>query len=95
MQHYREVVSDVVGLLRSQEVTRTFTSISLEELIDKRIARIEAPVTGEKPGLLARLDKVKNDFTAAIDGIRETPPDAFRQPDPDTDANTSDTGTTT
>lgn len=95
LQQYREVTAAVVGFVRSQEVTRAFTSISLEELIDRRINRIEAPMDGERPGALARILKIKNDFEAAIEGIRATPPDAFRAPDPSTDANTPDTTTPT
>lgn len=95
LQQFREVVSNTVGFVRSREVTRSYTSISIEELIDNRIDRIEAPQTGGRPGALARLDKIKNDFEAVIDAIKETPPDAFRAPDPSTDANTPDTETTT
>ena len=95
LQHYREVVADVVGFVRSQEITRSFTSLSIEELTDRRIARIEDPVDGDRPGALARLEKIKNDFESVIEGIRNTPPDAFRAPDPSSDANTPDsTGTT-
>lgn len=96
LQQYREVVANTVGFVRSREVTRSYTAISLEELIDNRIERIEAPQEGARPGALARLDKIKNDFDAALEGIKGTSPDAFRRPDPDTDANTPDsTGSST
>ncbi len=94
LKQYREVTASVVGFVRSREITRAFTSLSLEELIDRRIARIEAPQDGQRPGALAQILKIKTDFVNAIEGIRATPPDAFRSPDPSTDANTSDTGTT-
>lgn len=93
LQQYREVVASVVGFLRSQEITKSFSSISLEELIDRRIDRIEAPVSGEKPGALARLTKIKTDFDAALEGIKATPTAAYRAPDPATDANTPETPT--
>lgn len=96
LQRYREVVANTVGFVRSNEVSRSYTSISLEELIDARIDRIEEPMEGTRPGALARLEKLKNDFEDVIEGIKATPPDAFRSPDPDTDANTPDgTETTT
>lgn len=94
LQRYREVVADTVGFVRSREMTRSYTSVTLEELIDRRIERIEAPQTDSRPGDLARLDRIKNDFEAVIEGIKQTPPDAFRTPDPDTDANTPDGSTT-
>lgn len=95
LQNYREVVADVVGFVRSAEITRSFTSLSIEELVDNRIAQIEEPQTGDRPGALAQLEKIKNDFENAIEAIRNTPPDAFRAPDPSSDVNTPDTGTTT
>lgn len=88
LNQYRRVVADVVGFLRSQEVLKSYASVSLEELIDQRIDRIEAPVTSNRPGHLARLASLKEAFDAAIEGIRETPADAFRFPDPSNDANT-------
>lgn len=94
MQQYREVTAAVVGFVRSREVTRAFTSISLEELIDRRIERIEHPQKGDRPGMLAQLLTIKTNFENAIEGMKATPPDAFRAPDPASDANTSDTGST-
>lgn len=95
LQTYREIVSEVVGFVRSAEITRSFTSLSIEELVDARIARIEEPQTGDRPGLLARLAKIKNDFDSALDAIKNTSPDAFRSPDPANDVNTSDSTTST
>lgn len=96
LQQYRDVVANTVGFVRSREITRSYTAISLEELVDARIERIEAAQTDARPGDLARLDKIKNDFEAVIESLKETPPDAFRTPDPDTDVNTPDnTGSTT
>lgn len=91
LQKYREVAADVIGFIRGQEVTRSYTSLSLEELIDRRIERIEQPSSGGRPGALARLEALKVDFEAAIDGMKGTPPGAFRTADPTTDANTADT----
>lgn len=90
LQQYREIVADTVGFVRSREMTRSYTAVSLEELIDRRIERIEASQTDRRPGDIARLDKIKNDFDAAIESIKQVPPDTFRRPDPDTDANTPD-----
>jgi hypothetical protein len=96
IQQYREIVAAVVGFVRSQEITRAYSSISLEELVDRRIARIEAPAEGDRPGALARLTSIKTQFDGAIDAIKAMPPDSFRAPSPSTDANTSDnTGSTT
>ncbi len=95
LQQYREVTAAVVGFVRGQEITRAYTSLSLEELVDRRIARIEEPQDGGRPGALARLQSIKTNFENAIEGIRATPADAFRSPDPSADANTSDATTPT
>lgn len=95
IQNYRDTIGRVVGFVRSQEVTRAYTSLSLEEFIDRRITRIEAPQDGDRPGALARLNSMKMDFDNSLESLRDTPPDAFRAPDPDTDANTPDSTTTT
>lgn len=95
LQQYREIVANTVGFVRSREIARAYTAVGLEELIDARIDRIEQPQDGGRPGALARLEKLKNDFDGALDAIKNTPPDAFRRPDPDTDANTPDGRSTT
>lgn len=95
LQQYREVTAAVVGFVRSQEITRAYTSLSLEELIDRRIQRIEAAQDEGRPGALARLQSIKTNFENALEGIRATPADAFRAPDPSADANTADTTTPT
>ncbi len=95
LQQFRDTVAGTVGFVRSREVTHGYTSISIEELVDNRVARIEAAQTDTRPGDLARLEKIKNDFDAAIEAIKATPPDAFRTPDPDTDVNTPDTASST
>jgi hypothetical protein len=90
LQQFRETVANAVGFIRSAEIASSFTSIGLEELIDQRIERIEAPA-GTRAGHLARLEKIKLDMDNAIEAMKNTPPDAFRASDPDTDANTPDT----
>lgn len=95
IQQYREIVAAVVGFVRSQEITRTYSSISLEELVDRRISRIEQPADGDRPGALARLNSIKTSFEGALESIKALPPDAFRSPSTSTDANTPDSTTPT
>jgi hypothetical protein len=91
LRHYREVVSAVVGALRSAEVNRSFASFSLEEAIDQAIERIEGepPQGTTRTNKLAQVDRIKQDLEDAIEGIRETDPDAFRQANPSQDVNTA------
>lgn len=87
-RRFRTVVADVVGALRSQEINRSFASISLEEVIDRQIERIEGAETETKPNRLTRVNRIKAEFDGVIDAIKETDPDLFRPADPDDDANT-------
>lgn len=91
LRHYRQVVARVVTALRSAEVSNSFASFSLEEAIDQSIERIEGDVLEgtTRPNKLVQVDRIKQDFQNAIEGIRETDPDAFRPPNPEGDVNTA------
>lgn len=89
IRRFREIVSNAVGFVRSQEVNRSFASISLEELVDNQIGLIEdgRPSAG-RPSKLARVDRIKEDLDQNIAAIKEVDPDLFRRPDSRTDVNT-------
>lgn len=84
------MVARVVTALRSAEVRNSFSSFSLEEAIDQHIEAIEGETQEglTRPNKLAQVDRVKTDFDNAIEGLRATDPDQFRQSDPNEDANT-------
>jgi len=90
LRHYRKVVANVVGALRSAEVRNSFASFTLEEAVDQAIDVIEGPPQNgtTRPNKLVQVDRIKQDFDNAIEGIRETSPDAFRRSDPTDDVNT-------
>tara|TARA_Y100000310_G_C20332839_1_gene646093 strand:- start:249 stop:581 length:333 start_codon:yes stop_codon:yes gene_type:complete len=89
IRRFREITANAVSFVRSQEVNRSFASISLEELVDNQIALIEdgRPSAG-RPSKLARVDRIKEDLDRNIDAIKEVDPDLFRRPDSRADVNT-------
>lgn len=88
LREYRRIVADAVGELRSQEIRDSFASISLEELLDQHIERMQESTDPIKPSRLQRLRKVKDDLVASVEAIKAVPPERFRRADPSQDVNT-------
>lgn len=61
--------------------------------MDLHVRRLEGPSEQLAPSRLERIKKVRDDLVNSIEAIKETPPNAFRRRDPDSDANTSPEGT--
>ncbi len=93
LREFRRIVSAAVGEIRSQEIRDTFASISLEELADQHVERLQESEDPVNPSRLQRLRKVKDDLDENIEAMKETDPAAFRRPNPEEDVNTEpDTG---
>ena len=95
IRRFREVVANMVGELRSQEVRKSFAAISIEELVDDQISQLEAGASLDpmRPSRMDRLQKIKDDFDASFDAIKATPPEAFIPADGSTNVNTPQSGT--
>ncbi len=88
LQEYRRIVANVVGELRSQEIRDTYAALTFSELIEQQIVFLEGD--GIKLGRKQRLEKMYEEFDAALAAIKATPPSAFRVPDPTEDVNTKE-----
>jgi len=88
IREFRRIVADAVNFVRSQEIARSFASISLEELVDDQIALIEETSSSNRPSKIDRVDKIKEDLDKNIEAIKNISPDDFRRRDNDTDVNT-------
>lgn len=91
LRKFRDIVGDAVSFVRSQEITKSFVSLSLEELIDQQIALINEPDASGSPSKLARLDRLHQDLLDNIEAMKNTSPDLFRARDNTTDVNTDQT----
>lgn len=88
-REFRRIVANAVGELRSQEVRDTYASLSLEELIDQHIERLEGAEDALNPSRLQRIRRVREELSNSIEAMKATPPDNFRRHDPEGDANTA------
>jgi len=89
LREFRRIVAAAVGEIRSQEVRNTFASLSLEELADQHIERLNDSSDPMHPSRLDRLRTIRDDMANSIQQMKDTPPEAFRRHDSDNDANTS------
>ena len=86
LREFRRVVANVVGELRSQEVRDTYAALTFTEILDQHLLQLVGD--GKTPSRKQRLKTMYEEFNAAIDKIKDTPPSAFRQHDPKQDVNT-------
>jgi len=88
LREFRRIVANAVAELRSREVKDTYTSLSLEELVDQHIGRLEGN-DGLNPSRLQRVRRVQQELADSIEAMKATPPSYFRRHDPDSDVNTA------
>lgn len=65
---FREIVANVVGELRSEELTRSYASITIEELVDQHIAYLSETVTQGQP---SRMDRVKHYYDSLVNNLED------------------------
>lgn len=87
LREFRQVVANVVGELRGQELKDSYSALTLLELCSQQITNLSS--TGTRPGRLERLTRVRDEYLSKIEGLKSTPPSSFRTPDASTDVNTA------
>ena len=85
---FREIVANSLGVIRSEEKTRTYVSVSIEELADRRIEQLTGGDDLLTPSRRAKAQKIYDDLVNHIEEIKATDPSNFRRPNPNDDANT-------
>ena len=99
IREFRRIVASAVGELRSNQIRDAYASLSIEELMDQHIARLQDTDDPINPSRKQRVERVYQDLVNNIDAIKEVDPSRFRPRDPDNDANTeldpAPTGATT
>ena len=89
---FRNIIADVVGELRSEEVRKSFASISIEELVDKHIDRMTDSTSQSQPSRLTRIKSVYNTLADNIEEMKEMDPEEFDSRNPDDEVNTPPEG---
>lgn len=88
IREFRRIVASAVGELRSNQIRDAYAALSLEELMDQHIARLQDSDDPIHPSRKQRINKVHQDLTNNIEAIKATDPSQFRRRDPNSDANT-------
>jgi hypothetical protein len=84
----RMALNDAYGSLLGQQTTQSFSAFTFEEAVDAQIERIEGKSTSRRPNLLERVDRIEQATLQAIEVLKKTPPEEFREPDEEQDVNT-------
>lgn len=88
IREFRRIVGAAVGEIRSNQVRTAYSSLSLEELMDRHVAEMVDEDDPIRPSRKQRVTKVHTELTNSIEAMKNTDPAQFRQRDPATDANT-------
>ncbi|OGF52926.1 MAG: hypothetical protein A2Z21_01840 [Candidatus Fraserbacteria bacterium RBG_16_55_9] len=84
----REALNNAYAALLGQQNIQTFSAFTFEDALDQQIKRIEGEGTKLRPNLLERTDNIYKSLVAAVEQIRQIPPEDFLDPDSKKDANT-------
>lgn len=88
----RRALNNGYAALVGQQTTQTFLAFTFEDAVDLRIEAIEGAADQLRPNLLDRVDRVENELLAAVEKLKEVPPEQFLNADPDRDVNTDPNG---
>lgn len=92
LREFRRIVASAVGELRSNQIRDAYAALSIEELMDQHIARLQDSDDPINPSRKQRVERVYTQLVDNIDAMKEVDPSRFRRPDPDNDANTEPGG---
>lgn len=79
LQVYYTTIGEAVGALRAAEVRDTYAAISLEELTQRRLERLNDSADPMRLDRLAQVTRIQKNLTDRITAIKELPPSHFRR----------------
>ena len=88
IREFRRIVSLAVGELRSNQVRDAYSALSIEELMDQNVARPQDTTDPINPSRKQRVQKVYEQFSNSLAGMKAVDPSRFRRRDPGNDVNT-------
>lgn len=89
LREFRRIISAAVNELRAEQNRNSYSALSLEELIDDAVKRLDdSAAEASNPTRLQKIRKIRDDLVNNIAAMRETAPEDFRAPDPSADVNT-------
>lgn len=87
-REFRRIIAAVVGELRSQEIRKSYSSVTLAELAERHLIALTTGEAG-RPSRKQRLDALVKEFQTKLVAIKATSPDMFKKHDPRGDVNTA------
>jgi hypothetical protein len=84
----REAVNNAYAALVGQQYAQSAVAFTFEEALDAHIERIEGPSTPLRPNQIERVDRIENELLAAVESLKQVPPEQIIEPDPEEDVNT-------
>jgi len=73
----RRSINNAYSSILGQQYTQTSAAFTFEEALDAHIESIEGDDTTTHPNELNRVERVYNELIAAVEAIKELPPEAF------------------
>ena len=84
----RAALADVYSALEAEKLTKEFSAFTFEEALDAQIQRISGSSTKLRPNELDRINNLEAKLTKAVEELKGTDPETFREPNEETDVNT-------
>jgi len=95
VREFRRIVAAAVGELRSNQIRDAYAALSIEELMDQHVARLQDTTDPIHPSRKQRVNRIYQEFVNNIEAIKAVDPSRFRPRDPNNDANTEPSGEST
>jgi hypothetical protein len=89
---FRETVASAVAVLRSQEAQRTYVSLSIEELVDRRIGTLIDSEDQLRRSRREQVQKIYDDLVGQIEEMKATDPSEFSRMSSSDNANSDEEG---
>jgi len=83
----REAINNAYAALLSQKCLQSFQAFTFEEALDQQSKRIDGDSTQLRPSELAKVDRIEQQLLAAVDQLKQVPPEQFLEPKPGEDVN--------
>lgn len=87
-QRQREALNNAYGFVLADQATQAFQGFSFEEALDLQIEEIEGESTDVRPNKLARIDRIEEQMTVAVEQLKDVPDELFQEASEIEDVNT-------
>jgi len=90
----REALNDAYAAVVGQQSVQSFSAFTFEDAMELQIEKISGAGTKLRPNLLDKVAAIKNALVQAVQQLKGTKPETFRDRDNSNDVNTNPDGST-